>query len=73
MADDYTILYHMSLLQNERRSALSFRPLLPCRFDLSPMSFRPQGDISGGKVRDFSLSLEMPGVTGYLYTIRIPT
>jgi hypothetical protein len=36
----------LSLLQNERRP---------------PLSFRPQGEISGGKARDFSLSLEMTG------------
>jgi hypothetical protein len=28
---------------------------------LPTLSFRPQGEISGGKVRDFSLSLEMTG------------
>jgi hypothetical protein len=28
---------------------------------LPSLSFRPQGEISGGKVQDFSLSLEMSG------------
>jgi hypothetical protein len=49
----FLTFFLLSLLQNKCLPSLSFRPF--------PLSFRPQGEISGGKVRDFSLSLEMTG------------
>jgi hypothetical protein len=40
---------------------ISCLPSLLLNERLPTLSFRPQGEISGGKVRDFSLSLEMTG------------